>query len=66
MGTARPPRQPAGAISTILTGLRRAPRQIRRSSRDVVENAVTQLFDAAVQPWLTSKVVETWERMGDR
>ncbi|MEX7471265.1 MerR family transcriptional regulator [Mycobacterium adipatum] len=50
MGTPNPPRQPAGAISTILTGLRRAPRQIRRSSRDVVENAVTQLFDAAVQP----------------
>lgn len=48
--TAKQPRQPAGAISTILTGLRRAPRQIRRSSRDVVENAVTQLFDAAVQP----------------
>ncbi|ORA35350.1 MerR family transcriptional regulator [Mycobacterium aquaticum] len=34
----------------MLTGLRRAPRQIRRSSRDVVETAVTQLFDAAVQP----------------
>ncbi|TLH59381.1 MerR family transcriptional regulator [Mycolicibacterium neoaurum] len=34
----------------MLLGLRRAPRQIRRSSRDVVENAVTQLFDAAVQP----------------
>ncbi len=50
MQVAKPPRQPAGAISTILTGLRRAPRQIRRSSRDVVENAVTQLFDAAVQP----------------
>ncbi|MCV7431629.1 MerR family transcriptional regulator [Mycolicibacterium bacteremicum] len=50
MSSARPPRQPAGAISTILAGLRRAPRQIRRSSRDVVENAVTQLFDAAVQP----------------
>ncbi|MGU3502382.1 MerR family transcriptional regulator [Mycobacterium sp. C31M] len=48
--TAKQPRQPAGAISTILTGLRRAPWQIRRSSRDVVENAVTQLFDAAVQP----------------
>ncbi|WP_395308037.1 MerR family transcriptional regulator [Mycobacterium sp. AMU20-3851] len=47
---AKPPRQSAAAISTILTGLRRAPRQIRRSSRDVVENAVTQLFDAAVQP----------------
>lgn len=50
MQVAKPPRQPAGAISTILTGLRRAPRQIRRSSRDAVENAVTQLFDAAVQP----------------
>ncbi|MDF2582028.1 MAG: MerR family transcriptional regulator [Mycobacterium sp.] len=50
MGTPKQPRQSAGAISTILTGLRRAPRQIRRSSRDVVENAVTQLFDAAVQP----------------
>lgn len=50
MGTPKPSRQSAGAISTILAGLRRAPRQIRRSSRDVVENAVTQLFDAAVQP----------------
>src|SRR6478735_1709942 len=50
MGTPKQPRQSAGAISTILTGLRRAPRQIRRSSRDVAENAVTQLFDAAVQP----------------
>lgn len=50
MGTPKPPRHSAGAISTILAGLRRAPRQIRRSSRDVVENAVTQLFDAAVQP----------------
>lgn len=50
MSSAKQPRQSAGAISTILTGLRRAPRQIRRSSRDVVENAVTQLFDAAVQP----------------
>lgn len=50
MSSAKPPRQPAGAISTILTGLRRAPRQIRRGSRDVIENAVSQLFDAAVQP----------------
>ena len=47
---AKQPRQPAGAISTILTGLRRAPRQIRRGSRDVIETAVSQLFDAAVQP----------------
>src|SRR3954468_15503175 len=50
MSAARQPRQPAGAISTILAGLRRAPRQIRRSSRDIVETAVSQLFDAAVQP----------------
>ncbi|MEE6164999.1 MULTISPECIES: MerR family transcriptional regulator [unclassified Mycolicibacterium] len=50
MAAARPSGQQAGAISAILTGLRRAPRQIRRSSRDVVETAVTQLFDAAVQP----------------
>lgn len=47
---ARQPRQPAGPISTILAGLRRAPRQIRKSSRDVIETAVSQLFDAAVQP----------------
>ena len=44
------PREQAGAISTILTGLRRAPRNIRRGSRDVIETAVSQLFDAAVQP----------------
>ncbi|MCV7151957.1 MerR family transcriptional regulator [Mycolicibacterium pyrenivorans] len=40
---AKPPRQPAGAISNIL-------RRVRRGSRDVVETAVSQLFDAAVQP----------------
>lgn len=39
---AKQPRQQAGAISAIL-------KQIRRSSRDVVETAVSQLFDAAVQ-----------------
>jgi DNA-binding transcriptional MerR regulator len=50
MPGARQPRQSAGAISTVLGGLRRAPRQIRRGSRDVIENAVSQLFDAAVQP----------------
>ncbi|PRC58401.1 MerR family transcriptional regulator, partial [Mycobacterium sp. ITM-2017-0098] len=33
----------SGPIPTIL-------RRIRRGSRDVVENAVSQLFDAAVQP----------------
>ncbi|WP_374762511.1 MerR family transcriptional regulator [Mycolicibacterium mageritense] len=50
MMAAKQPRPPAGAISIILTGLRRAPRQIRRGSRDVIETAVSQLFDAAVQP----------------
>src|SRR6059058_16719 len=44
------PRPPVGAIANILGGLRRAPRQIRKSSRDIVETAVSQLFDAAVQP----------------
>lgn len=39
---AKQPRQQAGAISAIL-------KQIRRSSRDVVDSAVSQLFDAAVQ-----------------
>lgn len=50
MAAPKPPRPPIGAIATILGGLRRAPQQIRRSSRDVVETAVSQLFDAAVQP----------------
>lgn len=43
MSSARPPRPPSGPIPTIL-------RRIRRGSRDVVETAVSQLFDAAVQP----------------
>ena len=41
----RPSRQQAGAISTILTGLRR---RVRRGSRDVIETAVSQLFEAVV------------------
>lgn len=44
-----PPRQQAGAISAILKGLRRAPRRVRRGSREVIETAVSQLFDAAVR-----------------
>lgn len=43
------PRPPAGPITTILANLRRAPKRVRRQSRDVVESAVTQLFDAAVR-----------------
>jgi DNA-binding transcriptional MerR regulator len=41
--TAKPPRPQTGPISTIL-------KRVRRGSRDVVETAVSQLFDAAVQP----------------
>ena len=40
---AEPPRQQAGAISTILKGLR------RRVQRDVIDTAVAQLFEAAVR-----------------
>ncbi|WP_159232921.1 MerR family transcriptional regulator [Mycolicibacterium vanbaalenii] len=43
MSGARQPRPPSGPVPTIL-------RRIRRGSRDVVEAAVSQLFDAAVQP----------------
>lgn len=50
MAPGKQPRQPAGAISTILGGLLRAPHRVRRGSRDVIETAVSQLFDAAVQP----------------
>ncbi|MEO3760729.1 MerR family transcriptional regulator [Mycobacterium sp. B14F4] len=48
--TARQPRPQAGPISAILNGLRRAPKRVRRGSRDIIESAVSQLFDAAVQP----------------
>lgn len=48
--TSRQPRSQAGPVSAILNGLRRAPQRVRRGSRDVVETAVSQLFDAAVQP----------------
>ncbi|AKK25552.1 MerR family transcriptional regulator [Mycobacterium sp. EPa45] len=43
MSDTKPPRQPTGPIPGIL-------RRIRRGSRDVVEAAVSQLFDAAVKP----------------
>jgi len=48
--TARQPRPQAGPISAILNGLRRAPTRVRRGSQNVIETAVSQLFDAAVQP----------------
>ena len=46
MSATRPPTGPVGAI---LHNLRRAPRRLGRQSRDVIENAVSQLFDAVVR-----------------
>jgi DNA-binding transcriptional MerR regulator len=48
--TSRQPRPQAGPISAILNGVRRAPKRVRRGSQNVIETAVSQLFDAAVQP----------------
>ena len=41
--------QPAGGIAALLANLRRAPRRVGRQSRDLIENAVAQLFDAATR-----------------
>jgi DNA-binding transcriptional MerR regulator len=49
MAPDRPPRAETGTIAGILANLRRAPKRVRRQSREVVENAVSQLFDAAVR-----------------
>lgn len=44
MAPDRPP-----TIAGVLANLRRAPKRVRRQSREVIENAVSQLFDAAVR-----------------
>jgi DNA-binding transcriptional MerR regulator len=49
MAPDRPPRAETGTIAGILANLRRAPKRVRRQSREVIENAVSQLFDAAVR-----------------
>ena len=49
MGSDRAPRPETGTIAGILANLRRAPKRVRRQSREVIENAVSQLFDAAVR-----------------
>jgi len=46
---AQRPRPAPGPMTSILANLRRAPSRVRRQSRDVVESAVSQLFDAAVR-----------------
>jgi DNA-binding transcriptional MerR regulator len=42
-------RTEADAIASVLANLRRAPKRVTRQSRDVIEGAVSQLFDAAVR-----------------
>ena len=48
MAPNRPPRAETGTIAGVLANLRRAPKRVRRQSREVIENAVSQLFVAAV------------------
>ncbi|MFZ0906082.1 MAG: MerR family transcriptional regulator [Mycobacterium sp.] len=45
----RATRAETGTIAGVLANLRRAPKRVRRQSREVIENAVSQLFDAAVR-----------------
>jgi len=48
----RPARPEPGTIASVLHNLRRAPRRVRRQSREyrqILESAVTQLFDAAAR-----------------
>src|ERR1700751_454966 len=45
----RPPRPEPGTIASVLYNVRRAPKRVRRQSRGFIENAVSQLFDAAVR-----------------
>lgn len=47
MSSATDPRPPAGAVATVLANLRRT---LLRQSRGVLDNAVSQLFEAAARP----------------
>jgi DNA-binding transcriptional MerR regulator len=49
MSSAKEPRPAVGPIGSILANLRRAPRRVRRGSQDMIESAVSQLFDVAVR-----------------
>jgi DNA-binding transcriptional MerR regulator len=49
MSPDRPQRPETSTIAAVLANLRRAPRRVRRQSREVIETAVSQLFDAAVR-----------------
>ncbi|BBZ43257.1 MerR family transcriptional regulator [Mycobacterium parmense] len=49
MAADRPARPEPGTIASVLYNVRRAPKRVRRQSRDFIETAVSQLFDAAVR-----------------
>jgi DNA-binding transcriptional MerR regulator len=49
MAPDRPPRPEPGTIASVLHNVRRAPKRVRRQSREFIETAVSQLFDAAVR-----------------
>jgi DNA-binding transcriptional MerR regulator len=49
MAQNRPPRPEPGTIASVLYNVRRAPKRVRRQSREFVETAVSQLFDAAAR-----------------
>src|ERR1700744_1692290 len=49
MAPDRPSRAETGTIAAVLANLRRAPKRVRRQCREGVENAATQLCDAAVR-----------------
>jgi DNA-binding transcriptional MerR regulator len=49
MAPDRPPRPEPGTIASVLYNVRRAPKRVKRQSREFIETAVTQLFDAAVR-----------------
>jgi DNA-binding transcriptional MerR regulator len=49
MAPDRPSRPEPGTIASVLYNVRRAPKRVRRQSREFIETAVSQLFDAAVR-----------------
>jgi DNA-binding transcriptional MerR regulator len=49
MAPDRHSRPEPGTIASVLYNVRRAPKRVRRQSRDFLETAVAQLFDAAVR-----------------
>jgi DNA-binding transcriptional MerR regulator len=49
MAPDRPSRPQPGTIASVLYNVRCAPRRVRRQSREFIETAVSQLFDAAVR-----------------